>query len=277
MRARSTAIMEAVTRAIWDNRDAIPGVIDQLGRWMVYAEIVRIIGAGRALLAAALPANRLAHGGAKVFIFGDKSPLPNTNKSGGVIAASASGKTVPVLEILRDIRDAEPTMPIIGLADANARVFRSLCTPGLFVGIDVGTAEERERIELNALGDLGEYTISELLDCLVVAAGRQYGINFWDGHENIFSGPWHQGRPLPVIIDFRTNPQDPTRVEWLVVNATRVELEGIPDAAGQNLAADVGSCQLTEVSSNMRVWIIATDNHGNRDTKELILNPLAPP
>src|SRR5690348_6517525 len=32
--------------------------------WMVYGNIVRVIGAGRAKLAGSIPANRLAHGGA---------------------------------------------------------------------------------------------------------------------------------------------------------------------------------------------------------------------
>ena len=172
-----------------------------LGSWMANGEIVRVVGAGRALLAAAIPANRLAHGGASVYILNDRSPLPNSALGGGLIAVSASGKTQMVLDIMKMARDANKDRALlhqdpivtIGFSSAAASEFASLGTPGYFLGIRVETYAKD--VELRALGDIEEFALSELFDALVVAAGLEIGVNFRMGHEDLVggaTGPWHQ-------------------------------------------------------------------------------------
>lgn len=134
-------------------------------------EIVRVIGAGRALIAATIPVNRLAHGGARVSIVGSLVPLPNTYFGGAILAASASGKTPFVLQFLATARMKNPKIVHVGIADKNARKFRKLCD--YFIGIDISLAKEMS--DLFALADLGEYVISEILDALIVAAGDRLG------------------------------------------------------------------------------------------------------
>ena len=262
---RASAISQNVQRAIRADPAAVEAILTRLGQWMLKREIVRVIGAGRALLAAALPANRLAHGGARVFIFGDKTPLPNTNQGGGLIAASASGKTLAVLEMMQGVREKAPWIPIVGIADVRAKVFRALCTPDLFVGIDVSAHEGK--LELSALADLGEYVISEVLDALVVAAGNRCGINFRTGHEDVGpTGPWHQWESLPTVLDFRARPGRRTRIEWLVLNAERIQIEGVPDAGGP-LDPEVGFFEVAEASPAIR--LIATGKHGGSVTQPI--------
>ncbi len=89
--------------------------------WMVNSAIVRVIGAGRAKLAASLPANRLAHGGARVYIQDDMIPMPHSIKGGGIIAASASGKTPAVLDVLRTVREKQARVMVVGIARHGAR------------------------------------------------------------------------------------------------------------------------------------------------------------
>lgn len=157
--------------------------------WMQDGTIVRVLGAGRARLAAAIPANRLAHGGARVFVQDDIIPMPHTVNGGGVIAASASGRTRSVLDILDVIRKEAPHITIVGIAKADADEFKGLCHH--FIGIEEDTGKPNP---LRALADVGEYVISEVLDALVVAAGRLGGFDDrrWRlGHENIGpSGPY---------------------------------------------------------------------------------------
>lgn len=158
-------------------------------RWMQEATVVRVIGAGRARLAAAIPANRLAHGGARVFVQNDIIPMPHTVKGGAVIAASASGRTSSVLEILRIIREEAPQITVVGIAKADAHTFRDLCHH--FIGIE---QDQSHSNPLVALADIGEYVISEVLDALVVAAGKLGGFDerMWRlGHENVGdTGPY---------------------------------------------------------------------------------------
>ena len=164
--------------------------------WMLQGAIVRVIGAGRARLAGSIPANRLAHGGARVYIQDDIIPMPHSIKGGGMIAVSASGKTQSVISMLKSVREKGRNIKIVGIADRNAKVFKENCD--IFIGID----EDRERANpLQALADTGEYVISELLDAMVVAAGKLAGFDDtkWRiGHEDKgATGPYG----IPVISD----------------------------------------------------------------------------
>jgi hypothetical protein len=198
---RLAAIREIVLDTIRTNPDSVQTVTRALCGWMRTAEIVRIIGAGRALLAAALPANRLAHGGATVSILNDSSPLPNSKLGGGIIAVSASGKTEIVLQIMRLAQRvnkerallSQSPILVIGFSNSAATEFADLCSPSCFLGIR--PENYSKEVELRALGDLEEYAISELFDALVVAAGLEIGVNFRTGHEDLVgsaTGPWHQ-------------------------------------------------------------------------------------
>lgn len=176
-------------------------IVDLFSEWMTRGTFVRVVSAGRALLAASLPANRLAHGGAAVWILGDRSPLPNSRLGGAVLAASATGKTQAVLDILREAqavnheRQAEqlPPITVVGIAASNADEFQSLCTPDCFIGIQ--PPDQQSPLLLRALADIEELAICELLDALIVAAGVRIGINFRLGHEDLVgpnTGPHHQ-------------------------------------------------------------------------------------
>jgi D-arabinose 5-phosphate isomerase GutQ len=158
--------------------------------WMREGTIVRVIGAGRARLAAVIPANRLAHGGARVYVKDDIMPMPHTIKGGGIIAASASGKTPSVLSDLRSTRNETKDVAIVGIAATDAEEFRKYCD--IFIGIQ---PEPKGALNpLKALADSEEYVISELLDAMVVAAGKLGGFvdTTWRiGHENIGpTGPY---------------------------------------------------------------------------------------
>src|SRR5713226_213406 len=140
-----------------------------MAEWMTEHSIVRILGAGRALLAASMPANRLAHAGAQISFVGGMVPLPNSERGGGDIACSASGKTVPVLQAMEIARKNNPGIKIIGLASHSATEFADLCTT--FIGIHTSQSEYPN--PLSALADTEEYVIAEILDGLVVMAGRK--------------------------------------------------------------------------------------------------------
>lgn len=187
---RSQAIAFAVQQTAQSNQETIEEVIDIFGRWMSEEEIVRIVGAGRALIAATIPANRLAHGGARVSIVGSLVPLPNTSLDGAILASSASGETEFVLHLLDIARKLNPNIERVGIADKDAVNFRELCDH--FIGIDISTAKQMS--DFFALADLGEFVISELLDALVVSAGDRIGIKEIDwkrGHEDLGpTGPY---------------------------------------------------------------------------------------
>jgi hypothetical protein len=197
--SRQQAISAIIEECLARDPSTVDNVVNLLADCMLHRQVVRVVGAGRALLAAALPANRLAHGGAMVFILGDRTPFPNSSQGGVVLAASASGKTEAVLRILEQARDANEyrgrfrgtTMTVVGVANSAAAQFRALCSPGYFVGM---TPERSvKNLELRALGDIEEFAISELLDALVVAAGLRIGVVFRSGHEDLGpTGPWHQ-------------------------------------------------------------------------------------
>ena len=90
---RSQFIANSVKATLESSFKQIEGVTKEILRWMEDGVIVRVLGAGRARLAASMPANRLAHGGARVFVQDDMMPMPHTIRGGAILAASASGKT----------------------------------------------------------------------------------------------------------------------------------------------------------------------------------------
>jgi hypothetical protein len=201
---RMTVVQTLITQALQEYMVPVRNIVSLLGEAMRKRTIVHVIGAGRALLAASLPANRLAHGGAQVYILGDKVPSPNSRYAGVLIAASASGQTRAVLEIMTFAQTINQEhrllgykeIMIIGIADRNARQvepfrpFPELCTPGYFIGIPPAS-----RVTLRALADIEEQAINQLLDALVAAAGLEIGVNWRRGHENLVggaTGPWHQ-------------------------------------------------------------------------------------
>jgi D-arabinose 5-phosphate isomerase GutQ len=190
MRRRSESIHRQVLNTVQRQVPQIDAAIDTFLRWMTEGSIVRIVGAGRARLAAAIPANRLAHGGARVYVQDDFVPMPHTIRGGGIIAASASGTTRSVLEVMESARKEGRDVLIVGIAAEGAAEFRKHCD--IFIGI----AEEPLDIRnpLRALADSEEYVISLVLDAIVVAAGRKGGFvdTLWRlGHENLgATGPY---------------------------------------------------------------------------------------
>ena len=179
---------ESLIRTARTSANEVARAVDTLRRWMTERMIVRVIGAGRAKLAGAIPANRLAHGGARLYIVDDLVPMPHTYRAGGVIAVSASGKTPTVLEALRKARAASSGIVVVGIAMHDAKQFRELCD--VFIGIRPSDKPN----PLRALADLEEYVISRLLDAIVVAAGKAAGYDetAWRlGHENLGpTGPY---------------------------------------------------------------------------------------
>jgi len=190
IKARAYSIGFAIHNTIVSSESAIWDAILEIERWINEQEIVRVVGAGRALLAAAIPANRLAHTGARIYVLHDVVPLPNSIRGGSILAASASGKTAPVLSIMATAKKRNPKIRILGIADAGARQFADLCD--IFVGIDQTTNPVAN--PLSALADTGEYIISELLDAMVVAAAKRLGFTdqqFREGHEDLGdTGPY---------------------------------------------------------------------------------------
>lgn len=188
--ARVHSISHAVCHTCLRNQQQIDQACEIIAGWMRGHEIVRFLGAGRALLATTMPGNRLAHGGAQVSFMGGNVPLPNSERGGGVIACSASGKTRPVLEAMEIAKKHNPAIPIVGFASHDSTEFASLCS--IFVGIHTPKSEYPN--PLSALADTEEYVIAELLDGIVVLAGRRNGFvdETWRrGHENIGpTGPY---------------------------------------------------------------------------------------
>jgi D-arabinose 5-phosphate isomerase GutQ len=187
---RIDSIASSVKKTAEDSKKQVMKTILVLRDWMLNGTIVRIIGAGRARLAGSIPANRLAHGGARVYIQNDIIPMPHSIKGGGIIAVSASGETPSVLNVLKSVnKKGRQDIKIVGIASKDAKEFQSYCH--IFIGIDQDTDLPNP---LQALADTGEYVISELLDAMVVAAGKLAGFDetTWRlGHEDIAeTGPY---------------------------------------------------------------------------------------
>lgn len=198
---RLEAISKISSTVFSEYAENVRNIIEVFGKWMRTEAVIHVIGAGRALLAASLAANRLAHGGARVYILGDKAPPPSSRFGGGIIAASASGRTPVVLEIMsfaQELNNQHGQRPIevVGLSNPEPgsvgpfRPFPDLCTPGLFLGI-----RAEQSVILRGLADIEEQAINQILDALVVAAGLEIGVNFRLGHEDLVggaTGPWHR-------------------------------------------------------------------------------------
>ena len=163
---------------------------EQIADWMLNNSLVRILGAGRALLAASMPGDRLAHAGAQVSFMGGMVPLPNSRLGGGIIACSASGKTKQVLEAMDIAKRNNREIMTVGIANNEAGDFRCLCD--IFIGLHYQPKVCPN--PLSALADTEEYMIAEILDGLVVLAGRHIGFDdeAWRrGHEDIGpTGPY---------------------------------------------------------------------------------------
>ena len=188
---RLTAIHAQLSASLVAHVDAVDNAAEMLSRWMVQGKIVRVIGAGRARLAAAIPASRIAHGGARVYVQDDIIPMPHTIRGGGLIAVSASGRTESVLSILHSTKRYSRDVQVLGIAASSAREFESLCD--VFIGIEPPSKTIHN--PLRALADTEEYVISEMLDGLVVSAGQLAGFDdaHWRlGHEDIgATGPYN--------------------------------------------------------------------------------------
>lgn len=187
---RINYINKSIIKSIDHSKDDIEKAINLFHDWMINGSIVYVLGAGRARLAASIPANRLSHGGARIHIQDDIIPLPHSIKCEGIIAASASGKTESVLNVIEEIKRRQVSrIHIIGIADYKAYRFKESCT--FFIGI---RKSNEDTPPLIALADTGEYVISELLDAMVVAAGKKAGFDEskWRlGHEDMGStGPY---------------------------------------------------------------------------------------
>jgi D-arabinose 5-phosphate isomerase GutQ len=186
---RTDAINESIHKTVEGSKHEINDAIRYFRDWMLNGAIVRVLGAGRAKLAAAIPANRLAHGGARVYIQDEIIPMPHSIKGGGIIAVSASGKTPSVIEALKSLKNKDERIKRIGIAQSTAdKDFIDNCH--IFIGIK-GTDIYNP---LQALADTSEYVISMLLDAMVVAAGKLAGYDDakWRlGHEDIGpTGPY---------------------------------------------------------------------------------------
>lgn len=187
---RVHSIADAIIRTLDHNQNDIIDAVDVLAEWMKDGHTVRVLGAGRALIAASLGGNRLAHGGAQVSFMGGIVPMPNSVKGGGIIASSASGKTKAVLEAMEIAKRNNEDIFTIGFANNNAQEFAALCD--IFIGIHPPVIPAKN--PLSALADQEELIIAELLDAIVVLAGQNIGFDddSWrKGHEDIGpTGPY---------------------------------------------------------------------------------------
>lgn len=188
--ARVHAISHVVALTCMRNYEALDKATELIADWMKNNSIVRILGAGRALLAGSMPANRLAHGGAQVSFMGGMVPMPNSALGGGIISCSASGKTKAVIEAMEVAKQNNPAIIIIGMAQHDANEFQKLCD--VYIGIHASSSKYEN--PLSALADTEEYVISEILDALIVMAGKKLGFTdeVWrKGHEDIGpTGPY---------------------------------------------------------------------------------------
>jgi len=201
--ARDQAIQESLASTIDGDWDKVQLAVDQFAIWMNNGAEVRIVGLGRARLAASMAANRLAHGGAHVSVIGDIAPTANTSLKGGLIAASASGKTLEVLSIMRTAKARG--LVIVGFSNPKAQEFKDLCD--VFVPI----YPAKKPVKMHALADLDEQAIAELADAIVVAAGMKLGYTeekWKEGHENIETGVYEN--QSGVDFDTLAKRLDPT-------------------------------------------------------------------
>lgn len=190
MAVRADGIAHSAVATITENIEELNHASKIVSEWIENRDCVRVLGAGRALIAASLAGNRLAHAGAVVSFMGGLVPLPNSINGGGIIAASASGKTKPVLEAMAIAKRNNPGIRIIGIASVEADQFSDLCD--VFIGLVSRKLEVKN--PLSALADVEELIIAEVLDALVVMSGQELGFDdeSWRrGHEDIGpTGPY---------------------------------------------------------------------------------------
>jgi len=171
--ARVHSISGSIIHTLVNNRDSLERAIAVLQQWITQRAHVRILGAGRALLAVSMAANRLSHAGATISYMGGILPPPDSLPVNGIISSSASGKTVPVIEAMREAKSNNPNIAIIGLAAHDAMEFGRLCD--VFIGLHIPKTEYRN--PLAALADTEEQMIAEITDALVVLAGLRLGFS----------------------------------------------------------------------------------------------------
>ncbi len=190
IRERSRYIRSIIDNTLERGGEAISQAVETVEIWLRARAEVRLVGYGRSRLAVGIPGNRLAHAGSNVSILGDITPLASTSRGGGLIAASSSGVTRHVLEILTYCRRHAPHVRTIGLAIEGATHFADLCD--IFIGIPVPRVGPRP--SLIYFGDAVEYAISEVMDAVVAAALERAGVTEQDlrlGHEDIGgTGPY---------------------------------------------------------------------------------------
>lgn len=186
LRAIDWIVLESIRR----NEAETQAFLEHFAAWMFDRAPVRILGAGRARLAAALAGNRLSHGGARVYLQDSDTPMPHSLHGGGILAASASGKTASVLQALTSARAKNREVMVLGVASVNAGQFAAACN----VFLPLPEIPAALVPALTALADLQEQAIGNLLDLLVVAAGRNLGFTdaTWRlGHEDLgATGPY---------------------------------------------------------------------------------------
>jgi len=192
---RAIAILQGVVAAFADNEPNVRRIIKRLGDWMVNEGHVRIAAAGRALQAALLAAHRLSHTGCIVSAVNTCLPVANSRLGGGLLAASASGKTKDVLAVMARVRELNvqrrrhgfEELTVVGISDQKTREFEALCSPGYFIGLTP------QRCQLRGLADIEEHIIAQVLDTCVMAAAYERGINPRLLHEDLGpTGPHHQ-------------------------------------------------------------------------------------
>lgn len=189
---RSLCIHESLVATVTNNTVTINEAKELIKEWIQGKENVRILGAGRALLAASIGVNRLAHTGVHVSFIGGMVPMPNSCQGGGIIAASASGQTKHVIEAMAVAKKNNPNIKIIGIAsvDKVSEEFKKYCD--CFIGIHSRISDNLN--PLSALADEEEMVIAEFLDALIVLSAKELGFDdsMWRlGHEDIGpTGPY---------------------------------------------------------------------------------------
>jgi D-arabinose 5-phosphate isomerase GutQ len=190
MEQRSEYIRSVIDSTLDRNAAAVYQAVLLVETWVQKHAEIRIVGYGRARLAVAIPGNRISHAGGNVSTLGDITPLASTSRGGGLLAASSSGATPHVLEVLTTCRRRAPHIAILGLAVAGASHFESLCD--VFIGISAPTAGRQP--SLLFFNDAVEYAISEVMDAIVAAALDRAGVTEHDlrrGHEDLGgTGPY---------------------------------------------------------------------------------------
>lgn len=195
--ARTLSIDCNVAFTCLRNRKALESTVDLITKWMRNHEIVRVLGAGRALLAASMPVYRMAQAGVQISYLGGILPMPNTQRAGNVLAVSGSGQTTAVKDSMVTAKENNPDIHILGIARYDAEDFANHCDT--FVGLYTPAVGEYPRI-LSLQGDYEEVIISLLLDAAVVLAADKLGLtnaDWYNIHEDIGPrGPWDQKTKL---------------------------------------------------------------------------------